>query len=145
MLLMLTMLSSCQKNKVFYHFENTEYGAWDKNNKIEFDIPTLERSGNYAMLVGLRITNAYPFQNLHMIVNTKHMPSGKTTTENIICKVTDRNGKILGKGVSLYQYRIPVRKEFFMDGDSVHVSVTHNMKRETLPGIMDVGLELSVE
>lgn len=143
MLLMLTMLSSCHKDRVFHHFENTENGAWDKNNNVEFCIPTLEQSGNYAMVVGLRLTNAYPFKNLHMIVSTTQMPSGKVIKDDIVCRVTDKDGRMLGKGVSLYQYRIPVRKQFYMTGDSIHVSISHNMKRETLPGIMDIGLELS--
>ena len=49
---------------------------------------------------------------------------------------------MLGHGVALYQFDLPLRKHFYLHGDSIHVRVRHNMKREILPGINDVGIQL---
>jgi hypothetical protein len=38
-----------------------------------------------------------------------------------------------------------VRQLQLQEGDSLHVVVRHNMKREILPGIFDVGIKLLKE
>ena len=48
-----------------------------------------------------------------------------------------------GSGVSLYQYLLPITTHTYEKGDSIRVRVIHNMKREDLPGIADVGIKIT--
>lgn len=114
--------------------------GWEKNEALEFTVDSLTESGNYAMTLALRVNDSYPFQNLHIVVDQTIYPSRQTVNDTITCYVTNRRGIMRGYGVSLYQYELPLRKRFYMHGDSIQIRVRHNMKREILPGIADVGI-----
>lgn len=140
--MVLLLLTGCKDGWVFSHYDHATTVGWEKNDAISFDIPPLEESGTYAMTLGLRLTDEFPFRNLHLVVQQTAYPSKRKHTDLVVCKVVDTQGSMLGNGVSLYQYTLPVRKDFFKHGDSIHVEVKHNMKREILPGIADVGIIL---
>lgn len=62
--------------------------------------------------------------------------------DTVNCKLTDRHGNASGTGVNFHQYRFPITELQLQDGDSIHIRVRHDMKREILPGISDVGISL---
>ena len=64
-------------------------------------------------------------------------------TDTVACQLTDRKGNAAGKGISYHQYQFPVTELMLQDGDSLFVSIRHDMKREILPGISDVGFSLT--
>ena len=45
--------------------------------------------------------------------------------------------------MSVYQFAFPVADVDLNEGDSVQIRIRHDMKREILPGIADVGIKLS--
>ncbi|MDE5985721.1 MAG: gliding motility lipoprotein GldH [Prevotella sp.] len=137
--------SSCIDKCVYDHYEHTTVGGWEKNDALIFEIPTLKESGRYVMSLGLRTSEAYPFQNLSLVVEQTSFPSKKKTVDVVNCNIADRQGTMLGNGITLYQYAMPVRKKFHMRGDSLHITVRHNMKREILPGIVDIGIRIDKE
>jgi len=139
---MLLLMACNYNNKVYDHYVESEVEGWEKNESITFGIDSLKESGHYALMLGLRISDRYPFQNLQMVVDQTIYPSQQTVHDVIECKVTDKQGAMLGHGISIYQYDLPVRKLFYQKGDSISVKVRHNMKREILPGIINVGVTL---
>lgn len=94
------------------------------------------------MTLGIRMNKEYPFQNIQIVVDQTVYPEQRTLSDKVTCKVTDSNGLMLGHGISLYQYDIPIRKTNYEKGDSITVRIRHNMKREILPGIVDIGMVL---
>lgn len=140
-----TALQSCNESKVYDKYDHTPLSGWEKNDTLRFDIPRLTADGMYESTLGLRITDNYPFMGLTLIVEQRLMPADTIFTDTVKCELTDRNGKTRGKGVSYYQFRCPVTKMQLSKGDSLHIRVRHDMKREMLPGISDVGISLSVD
>lgn len=140
-----TALQSCNESKVYDKYDHTPLSGWEKNDTLRFDIPRLTADGMYESTLGLRITDNYPFMGLTLIVEQWLMPADTIFTDTVKCELTDRNGKTRGKGVSYYQFRFPVTKMQLSKGDSLHIRVRHDMKREMLPGISDVGISLSVD
>lgn len=140
-----TALQSCNESKVYDKYNHTPLSGWEKNDTLRFDIPRLADGGMYESTLGLRITDNYPFMGLILIVEQRLMPADTIFTDTVKCELTDRNGKTKGKGVSYYQFRFPVTKMQLNKGDSLHVRVRHDMKREMLPGISDVGISLSID
>ncbi len=140
-----TALQSCNESKVYDKYDHTPLSGWEKNDTLRFDIPRLTADGMYESTLGLRITDNYPFMGLTLIVEQRLMPADTIFTDTVKCELTDRNGKTRGKGVSYYQFRFPVKKMQLSKGDSLHIRVRHDMKREMLPGISDVGISLSVD
>lgn len=140
-----TALQFCNESKVYDKYDHTPLSGWEKNDTLRFDIPRLTADGMYESTLGLRITDNYPFMGLTLIVEQRLMPADTIFTDTVKCELTDRNGKTRGKGVSYYQFRFPVKKMQLSKGDSLHIRVRHDMKREMLPGISDVGISLSVD
>ena len=74
--------------------------------------------------------------------NNKHVRSAcKTDTVN--CQLIDKNGVSKGQGISYYQYNFPINVYRLNQGDSIHITVRHDMKREILPGVSDIGVKIT--
>lgn len=144
-MLLLTVATACDKKLVFAAYQQADARGWEKNDAFDFQTDTLKESATYAMTLGLRVNDKYPFQNLHVVIDQTAMPSRQMVTDTVTCHVADRRGRPLGHGVALYQFDIPVRKRFYLAHSTVRFRVRHNMKREILPGVADIGITLRKE
>ena len=61
-------LASCKDSLVYDSYSHTPIAGWEKNDTLTFDIPPLAMAGYYQEQLGLRITGAYPFMGLTLIV-----------------------------------------------------------------------------
>lgn len=136
-------LAACGMKTVYNHYEHTELAGWEKIDTLTFNVPKAQEAADYGMSVGLRMTGKYPFQRLTLIVERTVYPSHKTTADTLNCQLVTPDGRVLGQGVNAYQYTFPVADFRVHEGDSLHITVRHDMKREILPGISDVGIKLT--
>ena len=133
---------SCATDTVYYSYAHTPVAGWEKNDTLTFNIPGMAAPGTYSQQVGLRMTSALPLTSISLIVEQRIMPRGKVLTDTIKCPITDIRGNFLGDGISSFQYMFPLREVTLNKKDSIHVSIRHNMKREILPGVSDIGLKM---
>lgn len=136
---------SCATDTVYYSYAHTPVAGWEKNDTLTFNIPGMAAPGIYSQQVGLRMTSAFPFTSISLIVEQRIMPRGKVLTDTIKCPITDIRGNFLGDGISSFQYMFPLREVTLNKKDSIHVSIRHNMKREILPGVSDIGLKMELK
>lgn len=94
------------------------------------------------MEMGLRVTGDYPFMALTLVVEQTVLPKGNIARDTIDCQLFDRQGRHLGGGISYFQYTFPVKSMRLKAGDSLRVTIYHDMKKEILPGVSDVGISL---
>lgn len=149
-LFFVVLLASCTGRKVYDHYEHTTLSGWDRVDELDYNIPALKDSGRYVTTLGLRISEVYPFQSLTLKVKQRiyHKTKGKagkpkTYTYTINCSLFDSKGRIKGNGISYYQYHYHVSEAELQQGDSIHISVSHDMRREIMPGISDIGISLT--
>ena len=62
--------------------------------------------------------------------------------DTIQCNLINKDGVTTGQGISYYQYNFPINLYHFNENDSIHIMIRHDMKREILPGISDIGIKL---
>lgn len=136
------MLTACDPDDAYSHYEHVPLEGWIKSDGIVFDIPALRRGGDYAVTMGLRTNAKYPFTSVSVIVDQTVYPSKRTLSDTIECKLADDNGRRLGPGINTYQYTFHVRDDQLATSDSLHVVVRHHMRSELLDGISDVGISL---
>ena len=139
----LMVLCGCQRQTVYHQFRHISEPGWDKTDTLHFDIAPLKAGGTYGLYAELRTDKDYPFQKLTLEVNQTVFPSKETYHDEVSCDLISEEGVIGGDGISYFQYRFHVRNASLHQGDSIHLSLTHNMKREIMPGIADVGICLS--
>lgn len=140
----LMMLCGCQRQVVYHQFRHISEPGWDKTDTLHFDVTPLKADGTYCLHAELRTDKNYPFQKLTLEVNQTVFPSHETYHDKINCNLISEEGVIGGDGISYFQYRFHVRDISLHQGDSIHLSLTHNMKREIMPGIADIGIRLSM-
>lgn len=136
------VLAACDRRLVYDRYVSTPLTGWEKNDTLTFDIPPIDSSGTYGAWVGLRTTDAYPFTSVTLIVERHVWPGDNVATDTVLCQLADSKGNAAGKGVSYHQYRFALPDAQLAHGDSIHVRIRHDMKREILPGISDVGISL---
>ena len=135
---------SCNSKNVYVNYQHVSNGEWDKNDTLTYDVSPLE-AGRYREEVGVRIDRSYPFTSLSLVVKQTILPSGYVHRDTITCKLVDKNGRFRGQGVSYYQQTFHLNTISLHDGDSLHINIKHNMKRELMRGVSDIGLRIDRE
>jgi len=139
------MLISCD-TKPYFKFISTPSSGWDRNDTLTFAIPKMQEDGAYSIDLGLRTNGSYPFMRLTLIVERTTISATQTKstiTDTLDCRLVDKNGNPMGQGVSYYQYDFHLADTKLSAGDSMYIAVRHDMKREILPGLNDIGIEIT--
>ncbi len=137
------LLLSCTGRKVYDTYHHTFISGWDRGEVLSYDVPRMKTTAKYSTMLGLRVSDGYPFQSLTLIVEQTIYPKKTTRRDTLNCQIYDSRGTIRGKGISCFQYHYQVSQMNLQEGDSLHVTVRHDMRREIIPGIADVGIEIS--
>lgn len=140
--ILMLMLSACG-GTVFDHYEHAPLGGWDRNEAMRFCVPKQQEAVSCAEQLGLCIDNSFPFMRMTLIVETKISPSGEVLRDTLNPQLIEKNGHPTGSGINNHQYTLPVRDLHLNAGDSLTISVRHDMKREVMPGITEVGIKLT--
>ena len=142
MLLLVLGMMSCNKNVVYSHYEHTPTAGWEKNDTLFLEIPPVNQSGVYEEVLGIRILNDFPFQKLTLVVDQMIYPKVQNIHEHFECSLIDEQGVIEGHGIGHIQYEFPLREITLEEGDSIRIGIRHNMKREVMPSIADIGIKV---
>lgn len=134
-----TAFASCDRCTIHSQYAHTGEQGWERTDTVVFEDIAIPKGGVYAEAIGVRFSSGYPFRSLTVVVEQTARPSGATHTDTLNMQLVAGNGRASGGGVSLRQYRFPLRSLTLQEGDTLSVRIHHNMKRETLPGIVDVG------
>lgn len=141
--LAVALVSACSMDTVYHRYSHTSVSGWEKNDTLKFYVPRLHQGGVFAQQLDVRINGAYPFTAATLIVKQRIVPGNQELTDTINCTFSKPDGTRLSRGISYYQYSYPIAKHDLREGDSLVVSVYHDMKRDMLPGISDVGIHIS--
>ncbi|MBR1547800.1 MAG: gliding motility lipoprotein GldH [Prevotella sp.] len=136
------LAAACKQQVAYSHYEHVAPAGWDKEDAMAFSNGRVAADGEYTERVGVCISDDYPFTDMTLIVEHTLYPALKTWSDTVYCRLIDDNGNAVGPGISQHQYEFDVRHLKLYAGDSLHVGVAHNMKRETLPGILSVGVTI---
>ncbi len=134
------LLVACSENRVFIVYEDVAIEGWEKNDMVTIAVPPLMEDGVYDIDLLLRRDNSFPYKNISLLVETTVFPSESFYRDTLNCELSDNKGKSLGYGINLYQHSFPIQTRNLCVGDSVHINIRHNMMREILPGVSNIGI-----
>ena len=132
----------CNRSTVFSQYRHTSLMGWEKNDTLVFALQPSKADVELKEIVGIRINDSYPFKAICLIVDQTIMPGNITTSDTVNWVLFDNYGNTKGRGISSYQYNYHLKNNKLMKGDSLTVKIRHNMKREIMPGISDIGIKL---
>ena len=138
---------SCFSHTAHFEYKGVSLKGWHRSEIVEFRVPPVEQAGYYIEEVGIRASKDYPFQSLNLlvrqeIVSSKDKYRHLTMSDTISIPVYDSEGMPTGDGVNLRQYQVPLKTIKLQEGDSIQVTIRHNMQAPTIPGISDVGMRV---
>lgn len=136
------LLAACNQHTVYSHYEHVAPEGWEKEEALDFSLASVPADGDYAEHVGVCISGSYPFSDLTLVIDQTLFPSHQSWSDTVYCRLIDDNGNAQGAGITQYQYTFPVTHVRLYEKDSLHVSIKHDMKRETLPGVISIGLTI---
>ena len=142
-LMLVALLAACTSHTVYHHYEAVSMTGWEKNDTVIFHVPPMTADGTYRRQLGLRVNSDYPFMGLTLIVEQTVMPDMLVQRDTLSCNIIDNHGHPYGHGVSCYQYQFPLPATPLQQGQSLRITIRHDMRREILPGITDIGVEIS--
>ena len=131
--------TACSTRTVFSGFSPMKSGEWHMDTAVCFDYTIADVSASYNMILYVRHTERYPYQNMWLFVEN----AGQTDT--IEFYLADDRGRWLGDQHHGF-IEMPVLLEDikqFPDTGVYHLSVRQGMRNEVLQGITDIGLEIN--
>lgn len=144
-------LIACSRNTVYHHYEEAPVDGWERTDTLYFHVSPAKAAAVLHEEVELRINSQYPFMGLCLVVEqtvhhpqltAHHSPVATTRIDTLNCSLIDSDGLVKGKGINYVQYHFHLTDLSVSEGDSLAIAVHHNMKREILPGFVDLGIKL---
>lgn len=136
------MLIACQKEAVYTHFESLP-GTWSADSTLVFH-PVLSDSVNeYQVLINIRHTDRYPYQNLWLFVDLQR-DSILLRRDTIEAQMANERGEWQGQGISQYALTLLYLEGQTLTQGEYTVSIQQGMRTEKLPGITEVGVRVEV-
>ena len=143
---MLALLVSCNNETVYHKFVNIEGGEWTKQNKFTFEAGSFDSDMTVDESVELRLwARDYPYGNISILVEQTLFPAKTKTVDTLTYVFSRRQGDKETRspdGPAFFQVSMPLKTLSLRKGDSLSVTLRHNMKCMALPGVVDVGLKL---
>ncbi len=130
--------TSCQKDIVFSQFVSIPSGEWGNEELANFDYTISDKDADYRMLIYVRHTERYPYQNMWLFVDNG------ARRDTIEFYLADDRGQWLGDRHHGF-IEMPVLFEqnyHFPDTGRYFMAIQHGMRDSVLRGVTDIGLEI---
>ncbi len=137
------LLTACKQKTVYNRYLHTSVTGWERNDTLFYTIPSMKEGGNYLEEVGIRINGDYPFLALTLIIEQTKVNEQVMQRDTLQCDLIDKQGRYKGKGISHYQNTFLLKTISLNKNDSLRIAIRHDMKREMLPGITDIGVKIT--
>ncbi len=131
-------LTACHQDIVFSQFVSIPSGEWGSDMLPHFDYTIADKDADYRMLIYVRHTERYPYQNMWLFVDNG---ARRDTIEFFLA---DDRGQWLGDRHHGF-IEMPVLFEqnyHFPDTGMYHMAIQHGMRDSVLRGVMDIGVEI---
>ena len=132
------MLTSCSNGIVYSRFYPMESAEWPVDSVAQFDFRIDDAAAAYQMLIYVRHTERYPYQNMWLFVGDS------VVNDTIEFYLANDRGQWLGDHYHGF-IEMPVLLEeqyHFPDTGMYHLFIQHGMRDNVLRGVADVGLEI---
>ena len=147
LIICMTALSACVSSPYYQKDITIPQNNWQTSFKPSFKFEVTDTTINYNLYFIIRHTEAYPFSNIWIWINTKKPGATKFERTRIEIPLAEPSGKWLGRGMGeIWEQRMPITHE----GDKAilkkkgtwEISFEQNMRVNPLPEVLQVGLRI---
>lgn len=139
-LLVVLALSSCQQAPVYSKFHTIPIHGWHQDSVLTYEVNVSDSTKNHEMLIVVRHTAQYPYQNLWLFVD-EYAGTILLHRDTIEAMLADDFGRWIGSGVNRYELPLMYAPAYhFMQKNNNRITIQQGMRTPWLIGITDVGL-----
>ena len=132
----------CQGDIVYTAFNTLPHAGWAADSSLCYQPTIIDSVSDYQMLITIRHTDAYPYQNLWLFVDIEK-DSVSLRRDTIECYMANERGEWLGGGLSIHELPLLYSDSYqFANSGEYHISITQGMREDTLIGIKEVGVKI---
>lgn len=137
---LITLFSSCDPSTAHHSFQHITDNAWNRRDTVCFTLDSLPANAAYTFLIELRTNPSYPYQSLWLAVCREMNNPALLICDTIECVLNGRQENRTAPGIHSHTRSFSLTPLQLYQGQTGSIRVVHLMRRETLPGICDVGL-----
>lgn len=132
-------LTSCHSDTVFSEFQAIPTKEWSVDVKPQFDYTIMDAEASYNIVLYVRHTERYPYQNMWLFVNNNHR------IDTIEFYLADDRGQWLGdRHYGFIEMPVLLEENYhFPDTGTYRMTVQHGMRDSLLRGVSDIGVEVT--
>lgn len=138
---------SCEKQEIYYHFNELKNAEWQQKDTLIFDIDSTLFELNKPYNLSIEVSNNvnYPYQNIWFFMQSNIDADSTYTDTSKEFQLADEFGKWNGSGFgSIYQSSLSFGKITFKERRNHRIKLEHGMRDEPLKGIEKVGVRISL-
>ncbi|MGK7397280.1 MAG: gliding motility lipoprotein GldH [Candidatus Cyclobacteriaceae bacterium M3_2C_046] len=146
MLLWMVGLIACDSNRIYEKNIDFSNRYWHVDSLATFRFQVPDPSREYQVLLTLRNTVAYPFQNIYIKYYLEDSLGNPLTSKLINQQLfNSKTGKPMGSGLGdIYSHEFPVLEGYDLKLAGLHVlKLEQYMRRDSLPEIVSVGIKVA--
>ena len=137
------LFASCDSNSIYHQYQPIDKSGWHKDTAVDFAVPIIDTESLYNVIIDIRNSNEYPYQNLYLFVYSIS-PDNKTEGDTLNCILADNQGRWYGQGIgstsTLSVMYMPAVK--FSEQGVYTFRIMQGMREDILEGISDIGLRV---
>lgn len=144
LLLLLTLLPSCDSNRIYEENIPVEKNTWHADDIKTFAFDITDTTSGLDLYINLRTTTDYPYSNLFIFLYS-HYPNGYTDKDTLEFILAQPDGKWLGEssGTVVENQILISRGGRFPVAGKYTFKIQQAMREEELGEIIDVGFRVA--
>lgn len=136
------LMVSCGRTGLYNQCVDVDEDGWHMDSAAIFNPVITDTLHRFNMIVTVRHTSAYQYQNFWMFVRIIS-PDGMVAREPVECYLADNKGRFLGSGISIYEMPVLVsEKANYPIAGEYRVEVFHGMRDTLLSGVRNICLTI---
>lgn len=130
------LLVACSRSTMYTNYQTIPLEGWSMDSVLRFEVPVTDTVNAYDVLLHIRHTDAYPYQNMWLFAND----GGKTDT--IEFYLADDRGRWLGNGQAIKDMPVLYRENVVLKDSLYILTLEEGMRDIVLQGISEIGVEI---
>jgi gliding motility-associated lipoprotein GldH len=143
LIVVLLLLNSCDKNRIYDNNININNGKWSLSNKLKFEFNINDVNQKYNLSLYLKNNISYKYSNLYVFINLIY-PDSTVKKDTLEFFLADKKGKWLGKGfgdIKISKFILSNNMRFEKKGKYT-MELIQGMRDKDLNGILNVGFRV---
>jgi gliding motility-associated lipoprotein GldH len=143
-LVMAVMISSCDPQMVYDHYEKVDGGNWDWDQKMVFPVDISDTTRLQNLYLQIRHTVEYPMSNLYVFIEVEG-PDGQQLWDSVNMILAEPGGRWNGRGKGkLRELQLLYRKQTRFAKSGIYTfTLEQGMRRSRVP-VTDVGIRIEL-